>query len=197
MHLAIVRKGLDTFAHLHPKILPDGRARVTYTFPVAGEYRLFVDVQPAGMAATSAAARVVVGRNPQSAPPLVANAPGRVSADGVQAQITLDDPDADAPMIRFELFDASGRPLNQLQPYLGARGHLQLVSAEAEQYVHTHPLDAKPGDAPNVAVFHAEFPSAGLYKGWGQFQVEGQLRIVPFVIDRKTMAASAASHPHK
>lgn len=196
MHLAIVRKGLDTFAHLHPEILPDGRARVTYTFPAAGEYRLFVDVQPAGMAATSAVARVIVGRDPQSAPPLVANAPGRVSADGVQAQITLDDPDADAPMIRFELFDASGRPLDQLQPYLGARGHLQLVSADAEQYVHTHPIEAQPGELQNVAVFHAEFPSTGLYKGWGQFQVAGQLRIIPFVIDRKTVAASAASHSH-
>lgn len=197
MHLAIVRKGLDTFAHLHPEILPDGRARVSYTFPAAGEYRLFVDVQPAGMDATSAAARVIVGRNPQAAPTLVANAPGRVSADGVQAQITLDNPDTDAPMIRFELFDAGGRPLESLQPYLGARGHLQLVSADAEQYVHTHPLDAEPGDAPNVAVFHAEFPSAGIYKGWGQFQVDGKLRIVPFVIDRASRAKPDTPHKHE
>lgn len=196
MHLAIVRKGLDTFAHLHPEILPDGRARVTYTFPAAGEYRLFVDVQPAGMAATSVAARVMVGRNPQLAPPLVVNTPGRVSAESVQAEITLDDPASNAPTIRFELFDAGGRPVERLQPYLGARGHLQLVRADSEQYVHTHPLDAQPGDAPNVAVFHAEFPSAGLYKGWAQFQVEGQLRIVPFVIDRKPIGASAASHTH-
>lgn len=192
MHLAIVRKGLDTFAHLHPEILPDGRARVTYTFPAAGEYRLFVDVQPAGMAPTSAAARVMVGRNPQAAPALVVNTPGRVSADGVQAEISFDDPAADAPAIRFELFDAGGKPIESLQPYLGARGHLQLVRADSELYVHTHPLDAQPGDAPNVAVFHAEFQSAGIYKGWGQFQIDGTLRIVPFVIDRSAAPRSAS-----
>jgi|GEM_PF-48199 len=46
VHLVIVRNALDTFAHLHPQIRPDGKLTFQYTFPFGGTYRRYADFQP-------------------------------------------------------------------------------------------------------------------------------------------------------
>ena len=36
---------------------------------------------------------------------------------------------------------ATGRPITDLQTYLGAFGHTLIMSEDMEDYVHSHPLD--------------------------------------------------------
>ena len=51
--------------------------------------------------------------------------------------------------INFHLTDtASGRPITDLQTYLGAFGHTLIMSEDMADYVHSHPLDilAQPDD---------------------------------------------------
>ncbi len=70
--------------------------------------------------------------------------------------------------IRFEISDPAGTPVTDLQTYMGAMGHLVVLSQDGKQYVHAHPADDKKAMS-NVVAFNAHFPQAGLYKGWGQF----------------------------
>jgi hypothetical protein len=109
------------------------------------------------------------------------NAPGKVTADGLVAQVELQNAKtSESSEIRFRLTNESGQPIDNLQPYLGARGHLVVISADGKHYVHAHPTDAS--TAANEVVFMSHFPAAGMYKGWAQFQVSGQIRTVPFVV---------------
>ena len=87
--------------------------------------------------------------------------------------------------VRFHLVDADGKAVADLQPYLGAMGHLVIISADGREYVHAHPLsEAK--TAPDGAVeFAAHFPKSGIYKAWGQFQRDGSVFTVPFVLTHK------------
>jgi hypothetical protein len=184
VHLILIRDGLDRFAHLH--LTPDpatGVMKVRHTFPAGGTYHLFADYQPTGKPAGTAVAQVTVAGNAPAAPPLKPDVPGTVAGDGLTAEVTVDGatPGREAT-VRFELADPSGQPVADLEPYMGAMGHLVVVSADAARYVHAHPDEGKAAGK-NVVAFGASFPQAGLYKGWGQFKRGGQVRVVPFVVN--------------
>ncbi len=181
VHLMVIRDGLDQFAHLHPEVDAAGNITVRHTFPVGGTYRLFADYQPVGGSAAVATAEIKVGGESPPAPPLVPDVPGGVTGDGLTARVAVDGakPGAEAT-VRFELTDAAGQPVADLEPYMGATGHLVVVSADARQYVHAHP--AVGDGAKNVVSFQAHFPAAGVYKGWGQFKRSGRVHVVPFVM---------------
>lgn len=181
VHLIIVRDGLDEFAHVHPAVDEQGNLTITHTFPKAGKYRLFADYKRKDKAGAVAKAQIEVSG--ESSPPaaLAVDAPGKVTADGLVAQVELKNAKAgEESEVRFRLSDEAGKPVNDLQPYLGARGHLVVISADGTQYVHAHPMDAP--SAANEVVFMSHFPKAGLYKGWGQFRLADKVRTMPFVV---------------
>ncbi len=183
-HLIIVRQGLDQFAHIHPEVDEEGNLTADFQFPVGGEYHLFLDHKPAGKEEGVATAVVHVAGDTPEAPTLTPNVPGNVSADDTVAMISAANvkPGEEAT-VEFHLSDGSGKPVNDLEPYLGAMGHLVIISANAKEYVHAHPTDAD--SATGEVNFMAHFAKAGLYKGWGQFQRAGKVRTIPFVIDVK------------
>ena len=78
--------------------------------------------------------------------------------------------------VDFDVRDArTGEAVTDLQPYLGAAGHLMLVHEDASTFVHAHP-DENGRDAPAGRLrFLARFPKPGLYRGWVQIQRGGQV----------------------
>lgn len=182
VHLIIVRDGLDTFAHLHPELDDAGNIKATYTFPTGGTYRLFADHKPTGGSAATAEAEVKVTGEAPALPSLKPDVPGTVKGDGLEAKVGVSGVRAGSEgTVRFDLLDEAGKAVADLQPYMGAMGHLVVISQDGKQYVHAHPAeDQKAGS--NVVAFGAHFPKAGLYKGWGQFKRGGEVRVVPFVL---------------
>lgn len=181
VHLIIVRDGLDQFAHLHPAVDAAGNLTVTHTFPVGGIYRLYADHQPTGGKQSTAMGELKVSGESPPAPTLTPDAPGKLKGNGLDTEVTLKNvkPGSEAT-VRFELTDAEGKPIPDLQPYMGAMGHLVVLSSDGKEYVHAHPSDNK--EAKNVVTFQAHFMNAGLYKGWGQFRWKGEVRVIPFVV---------------
>lgn len=187
VHLVIVRDGLDTFAHLHPQVRPDGSLAVQYSFPVEGRYRLFADFQPKGRTLTTASTLVDVQGESPVASKLIVNAPGRVGGEGWLADIAVQTGAETGELtIQFELLDSHGQPVQNLRPYMGAWGHLQIISADGSDYVHSHPMDKESGDSTHIVTFHAAFQKGGIYKGWGQFRVGDNLRVIPFVLNTRS-----------
>lgn len=181
VHLIVIRRGLDRFAHLHPEVdAATGTLAANYTFPAGGVYHLFADYQEPGKQPMTATARVEVAGDAPAAPELKADVPGLLAGEKIAARVSVEGakPGAEA-RVRFEVLDGD-KPVTDLEPYMGAMGHLVVVSADAKQYVHAHP-EGKSDDK-HVVTFGATFPSAGVYKGWGQFKRAGEVRIVPFVV---------------
>jgi hypothetical protein len=178
VHLIVVRDGLDEFAHLHPDVDDHGNLTVTHTFPAPGTYRLFVDYQPTGHGPAVAAGQVTVPGPARPIPPLAPDVPGRVTADGLSADVTVGTRDGGTD-IRFAL-SADDRPVSDLRPYLGGLGHLILVQEGARHYVHVHPAG---GDAAHGTLgFEAHVPEPGLFKGWLQVSRPDRLHTLPFVL---------------
>lgn len=85
----------------------------------------------------------------------------------------------------------TGRPITNLQPYLGAVGHVVIISEDTEEYLHVHPMDEKAKEPD--AKFMSKFPKSGIYKIWGQFQHEGKVITVPFAV-QSLIATLKSSH---
>ena len=85
-----------------------------------------------------------------------------------------------------------GRAVTDLQPYLGAYGHLVALRTGDLAYLHVHP-DGSPTAGPEIR-FAAEVPGAGTYRLYLDFRHGDVVRTAEFTVPT-TGAATAAPRP--
>ena len=238
LHLIVVSKDLSWFNHLHPEHKGGGVFEIETALPRAGSYKLYADYKPkerdgevaqhafsvGGANALPASPRLVADRlrgawmtrtvasAPEEQPDKTGGAKYQVALMPMPAKIAA----KQDVMLHFQVRDAAGKPV-KLQPYLGAQGHLVLVSKDSNTYLHTHPqggdhagMDhgtmkhSAPSSGSDV-MFHTQFPAVGLYKAWGQFRHNNRIITASFVLNvgaAKTGAAktdapkTSAPHDH-
>ncbi|UUV30021.1 DUF748 domain-containing protein [Amycolatopsis roodepoortensis] len=190
MHLIVVRRDTAGFQHVHPELAPDGVWSVPLALPQAGSYRVFADFKPAGGSATTLGADVAVAGDFTPAE----YQPSRVAdVDGYQVRLDGDLAPGKSSKVTLTV-TKDGREVTDLQPYLGAYGHLVALRGGDLAYLHVHP-DGEPGDGrtkpgPTVTFF-AEVPSAGTYRLFLDFQHQGKVRTAEFTVATAGTPASA------
>jgi hypothetical protein len=181
LHLIVVRRDLSGFQHVHPELAGDG----TWSIPVAvaapGQYRVFADFQPAARSDGLTLGADVPAPGDYQPRPLPA-VERSTTVDGYTVTLTGDlVPGSSSPLTLSVSKD--GAPVTDLQPYLGAYGHLVALRDADLAYLHVHP-DGAPGDGKTAAgpgiVFHADVPSAGLYRLYLDFKHGGTVRTAEF-----------------
>lgn len=181
LHLIVVSRDLSFFKHLHPEYKGDGNFEVNMAFPKGGDYKLIADFIPTGGNQMTESYWLTVKGDPTNEA-IVPNIEMTKVVDGKKVNLSFDQLKASQEVeMTFTLADEkSGDPITNLEPYLGAVGHVVIISSDAELYIHNHPTDEK-AMGPE-ARFMTEFPKSGTYKIWGQFQHEGKVITVPFVV---------------
>ncbi|WP_188195962.1 hypothetical protein [Nonomuraea sp. SYSU D8015] len=182
LHLIVVSRDLGSFRHVHPEMTPDGVWSVKLTLPGAGAYRAFADFAPTGGSALTLGADLAVAGDYK--PQALAQATRTATVDGYT--VTLDGELTPGQSSRLTLkVSKDGKPVTDLQPYLGAYGHLVALRARDLAYLHVHP-DGEPGDGKTKAgpeiVFYAEVPSTGDYRLFLDFQHDGEVRTADFTL---------------
>jgi len=182
MHLIVVSEDLSHFDHLHPDYKENGEFNVKVDFPQGGKYKLFADFIPQGGSEITETKWIDV-KGAAARKPLKPYEKLVQTADGLEVSLKFEPnlkPNQETQLI-FTLKDAKTKqPVTKLEKYLGASGHVVILSQDAEQYLHVHPADEN-AVGPE-AKFHTEFPEQGIYKIWGQFQYQGKVITVPFVV---------------
>ena len=141
---------MEHFQHIHPEQRPDGAWTIDVTLPKAGHYMVLSDFMPRGGSSQLLARPVVTAGfagdltddsarlTPDTSLVKVAGRPDRPvchsirrpSWPGLYGHLT------------FHLTDTrTGRPVTDLQTYLGAFGHTLIMSEDMVDYVHAHSLD--------------------------------------------------------
>jgi Cu+-exporting ATPase len=196
MHLIATREDLGTFAHVHPQPTGHpGQLAVDITFPTAGRYVVNTEFRRQGKMADVHQRQVVTVAGEAPAPVTLAAGQRTAIVDGVRVRLEGDAEAGGRSDLHFSFTDAgSGEPIEDLQPYLSAAGHVVVMRADAATFAHEHaeveddrgrPVFAIPGQTfgPELDV-HAEFPTAGVYQLWGQFRLEnGRVVTVPFTVE--------------
>ncbi|MEU0271243.1 hypothetical protein [Streptomyces sp. NPDC006307] len=183
LHLILASRDLTVYRHLHPVRGADGTWSAPVELPKAGDYRAFADFTPAppvggkgrGKGLTLGADLAVAGAYRPAALP----APSRVAeVDGYRVELS----GTPAPGRPGELtlrVTRGGTPVTDLQPYLGAYGHLVALRAGDLAYLHVHPHEGPAG--PEVS-FTATAPSSGAYRLFLDFRHEGKVRTAAFTV---------------
>jgi Cu+-exporting ATPase len=207
VHLIVVRTDLGVYTHLHPEqTTQPGEFVVEVELPTGGNYWLFAEVARANgehaivrellsVAGEAAAWEGLVARKTEQVVESV-----RVTLAGAEA-IRVGEPAA----FTFEVEDAtSGKPVQDLQPYLGAPAHVVILDEGGEAFAHVHgtlPVaedvvhgghggqrehsshsDVPAVFGPTITASHV-FTEAGVYKVWLEFQTsQGQPLVADFVV---------------
>lgn len=206
LHLIVVSSDLDEFYHLHPEPQTDGTLHVTHTFPNGDDYRFFIDFKPQGGEPAVSRQTLTVSGPRRAEVALVADTAAEKTVDGLR--VTMKPQGAlkagNDVMIDFSVADAAtGKPATDLEKYLGEYAHFVVISQDASEYLHVHPMSGgahdmggmhdtkgqhdhntapQAGGSPSSIGAHTNFPKAGLYKIWAQFQRGGRVVTVPFVV---------------
>jgi hypothetical protein len=205
MHLYAIREPeMDAAFHLHPAKASEHDLRATLPAMPPGTYKLYADIVfrsgfpetltstltiPPDMPATSLAT------DDASAlpPPLSHGELGDTYKLPDSYTMVWDRPAQltanTATIFRFHLLDASGKPADDAQLYLGMAGHAAFVKTDGTVFAHTHPdgsaampammlangdsamadmpgmaMSMSPEKIPPVVEFPYGFPSAGRYR---------------------------------
>ena len=190
LHLVIVSRDLAGYAHLHPTRDTEGLWTVTAPPLAPGSYRVFADFVPAGGEGLTLGADLTV---PGEYRPKALPAPSSetrvdgfdVSFDGAlvagtESELTV-------------TVSRDGEPVTDLQPYLGALGHLVAIRDGDLAYLHVHPLNEAAGSGGPQVRFAVEVPTAGTYGLYFDFLHGDEVRTAA-TIAAVTSGSAAAPH---
>jgi len=202
LHLLLTSKDLSWFAHEHPDVQPDGTfVFKDLTFPAPGEYVLWHGCTPTGAGQQVVPATFTVPGAAPAAKPLRVDASQPKTIDGYTYTFDSESPLATGENEITFTVSKDGKPVTDLEPLLGAMGHLVIISSDQENFVHSHPHEAHEGDASRrggpAVTFEAFFEKPGTYKGWGQFQHKGKTITAPFTFEVAKANADSEAKPHE
>jgi hypothetical protein len=193
LHLILASRDLTTFRHLHPARAADGTWSTSVTLPEAGDYRVFADFTPAGKDGGNLTLGADLSVAGDYRPGRPAESSRTAAVDGYTVTLSGGLRPGSPEEIRLRV-TKGGREVTDLQPYLGAYGHLVALRSGDLAYLHVHP-DGVPGDGatapgPDVS-FTATAPSEGSYRLFLDFKHEGRVRTAAFTVTAGPAGAHA------
>jgi hypothetical protein len=180
LHLIVARRDLSGYQHLHPTMAADGTWSIPLTLGAPGLWRAFADftlVDSAGaqIAATLGTDLVAAGDYQPVALPAAAR---EATTDGFTVTYEGTPTVGATQPLQFRVF-RDGNPVTDLEPYLGAYGHLVVLRAGDLGYLHVHPDEQR---VPGTVKFWLAAPSRGDYRAFFDFQVAGQVHTAEFTL---------------
>lgn len=182
LHLVAVRRDQSGYQHLHPELGDDGAWRAPLDL-TPGSWRVFADFAAAadGEARTLGADLSVPG---DYAPQALPGPSPTAEVDGYTVVLDGSLTAGAESQLRFGI-SRDRVPVTDLQPYLGAYGHLVVLREGDLGYLHVHPADpprgAAPAPGPTVG-FQATAPSPGTYRLYLDFKHGDTVRTAEFTV---------------
>lgn len=173
LHLIIVDEHLNQFHHVHPEKTNNGTFTLNMDLP-EGSYKAFIDIKPKNASYHVEPIPFHIGEKVEDHHHQALQPDGTLTkkVDEYEVSLKMSSQKATEPItLSFELDEAN------LQPYLGAMGHIVILNEDATEYIHVHPAND------HEAIFETQFSQAGTYKIWAEFKQNGVVRAFPFVVE--------------
>jgi hypothetical protein len=197
IHLIVVSDDLSYFDHIHPEYQPDGSYKISVLdksngykegtghnetrFENGGDFTLFADYLPSG--GSHQVEKINLNVKGPSKPPMNYSSDKLTATSDkftVQLQVEGGKWVAGAPVHITGMVMKDGKEVdvNSLENYLGAKAHMVVISLDDKEYLHVHP-DVQGGKFD----LNTTFKKPGIYRGWIQFQSDGKVHTVDFVMN--------------
>jgi hypothetical protein len=180
LHLIVVNRELTTFHHVHPTLAADGTWSVDLPALRPGSYRAVADFQIDGGPRLALGTDLTVAG--QYEPTTLGEPTWVTVTDGYEVQLATERSDT-GELTATLIVRRNGDLVTDLQPYLGASGHLVAMRTGDLAYAHVHPLEDDNAVA-GVVTFKAELSSAGRYGLFFDFKHNGTVHTASFTFDQ-------------
>lgn len=181
LHLIVVSRELTTFLHVHPTLAADGTWSIDLPPLAAGSYRAVADFQIDGGPRLALGIDLAVAGSyrptqlPEPTPTTI--------TDGYEVALSTERGDGGEVTAQLTV-RRDGEPVTDLEPYLGAMGHLVAIRTGDLAYAHVHPVEDEGDSVPGVVTFDAELTSAGRYGLFFDFKHNGTVHTASFTFDQ-------------
>lgn len=177
MHFYAIRSDLTGFQHVHPTMAADGTWSADLSSLTPGSWRMFASLTPntgTGKGKDFVLSRTVTVPGDAAKTPLPAPATS-TQVDGYTVTVKGEPMAGMAHPLTVSIAKG-GKPVTDLQPYLGTYAHLTAFHEGDAAFAHLHPTTKVSGDngGPDLS-FHAELPTSGNWRLFLQFQTGGKL----------------------
>jgi hypothetical protein len=182
LHLIAVRRDLSGYQRVHAVLDPDGTWRAPLEL-TPGSWRVVADFTPSalGLNVTLGSDLSVPGElTPQPLP----EPAGVAEVDGFSVALTGELAAGRESELTLSV-SRDGRPVTDLQPYLGSYGHL--VALRVGDLAYLHPSPAEPAEGATAApgphlTFAATAPSVGTYLLFLEFRHGNAVHTATFTV---------------
>lgn len=191
LHLIAVRRDFSGFQHVHP--VRDAAGTWTTDLDLTpGAWRLFADFKATGADALTLGTDLSVAGSFQPVPPATTDV-RTATVDGYTVTLSGDLTAGQDAKLTLRV-TRDGKPVTDLEPYLGAYGHLVVLRDGDLAYLHVHP-DGTPGDGKTASgpdvTFFADVPTGGRYHLYLDFKHQGVVRSAAFTVTAAGIGTSA------
>jgi hypothetical protein len=206
IHLIVVSDDLSYFEHIHPDYQADGSYQIkvlgrgqNYSngpgknetkFENGGDYFLFADYKPTGGSHQVEKVPVKIAGTAKSPVSFKADKLSGTSGNySVELNVTGGNliTGTQLHIAGTVLKDGKQIDATTLEDYLGAKAHMVVISLDEKEYLHVHP-DVADGRFD----LNTTFKKRGIYRGWIQFQSDGKVYTIDFVMNVKEGNATDA-----
>jgi copper resistance protein D len=204
LHAVIISKDLDFFAHIHPEdsgpvttdMITKASFPLLFTFPRAGDYLIGLDFATDD-SFYSRTFHLHVAKAPEMG---VTRIDFSTQKDFEGYKVTLrvtpeEIHSGEDTTLRY-IIENNGKPVTDLEPFLGASMHLAVVSEDLKVFIHSHgTVPGSPHDhhdhmhaPPPPEKFGPEieadvvFPAKGVYKIYSQVEHQGKVLLFDFMV---------------
>jgi hypothetical protein len=183
LHFILVNRELTSFQHVHPTLARDGTWSIELPALSPGSYRAIADFQVADGPHLALGTDLAVA-GPYR-PTQLEEPRSKTNVDGYDVTIATKSNSAGEVKIAMTI-RKDGRLVTDLQPYLGAFGHLVALRSGDLAYAHVHPIAYTNG----VVHFDAELPSEGRYGLFLDFRHGNSVHTATFTLDQSLVTGT-------
>ena len=163
LHLILVREDLAGFAHVHPDRRADGSWTVAVDLSV-GRWRAYADFQPTALGSEITLSTPLTVRGSATPEPRPVQRT-TTTTDGYTITAIADPVSGQHTPFMISI-SRDGRPVTDLEPYLGAPAHLVIIRYHDMAYLHAHGGAATSGAGVESV---ATFDTNGTYAMFDEF----------------------------
>lgn len=188
VHLLVIEPGLSDYHHEHPVQKATGQYAFTFTPQTPCSYRAWVDVKLKG--SHQQYIPVDLKGTEECNEPIDKTVNLKTSSQGYDFKLELegDLKAGEAVMANFSI-SQDGKPVDFLEPVMGAFAHMVGFYDDYVSIAHIHPMGKEPSEntergGPTLR-FHIEPEQVGYLKLFAQVQIDGKQVYAPFGIEVK------------
>ena len=204
VHVILINDDFTIFSHIHPEdsklttseMQNNGLFAINYTFAKPGRYIVGINFAASSKDYTKIFYVDVAGNKKENA---MKDFSTKKIFDNYTVNLSYSKITAGKPVALKYHFEKDNKPVEDMEPYLGAAMHVAIVKDDLDNFMHTHAMagmdemmnmnmpmnmnmEVPSKLGPNLEVY-AEFPEKGLYHIFAEFRHDGKIVLTHFMVE--------------